>query len=67
LVIPKTKNTTKEVQTMTNKIKQHQIKVTLPAGLYDQYVQLVLETTFERNLSQFTRGLIRRAVKEGNK
>ena len=52
---------------MTNKIKQHQIKVTLPAGLYDQYVQLVLETTFERNLSQFTRGLIRRAVKEGNK
>tara|TARA_R100000231_G_scaffold30366_2_gene26800 strand:- start:254 stop:412 length:159 start_codon:yes stop_codon:yes gene_type:complete len=52
---------------MTNKIKQEQIKVTLPAGLYDQYRQLVLETTSEINLSQFTRGLIRKAVKESNK
>ena len=49
---------------MTKKIKQHQIKVTLPAGLYDQYRQLVLETTSEINLSQFTRSLIRKAVNQ---
>ena len=49
---------------MTKKIKQHQIKVTLPLGLYNQYKQLVLETTSEINLSQFTRSLIRKAVNQ---
>ena len=46
------------------KIKQHQIKVTLPSNLYNEYKQLVLETTSEINLSQFTRFLIRKAVNQ---
>ena len=46
------------------KIKQHQIKVTLPSNLYNEYKKLVLETTSEINLSQFTRFLIRKAVNQ---
>jgi len=46
------------------KIKQHQIKVTLPSNLYNEYRELVLETTSEINLSSFTRFLIRKAVNQ---
>ncbi len=49
---------------MTKRVKQHQIKVTLPSNLYNEYKQLVLETTSEINLSQFTRFLIRKAVNQ---
>ena len=48
------------------KIKQHQIKVTLPSDLYNKYVQICIETTGEKRLSPFTRFLIRKEVNKEN-
>jgi len=48
------------------KIKQHQIKVTLPSDLYNKYVQICIATTGEKNLSSFTRFLIRKEVNKEN-
>ena len=60
MVIPKTENTTEEIQTMTSKrIKQEQIKVTLPAELHAQLVARNLQEEGEVNLSSYIRKLIR--------
>ena len=62
MVIPKTENTTEEIQTM--KIKQEQIKVTLPSDLHSQLVTKSIEVLGEVNLSQYLRMLIRRDLKQ---
>jgi len=48
------------------KIKQHQIKVTLPSDLYNDYSRVCIEVTGEKNLSAFTRQLIRSRVNQDN-
>ena len=64
MVIPKTENTTEEIQTMTKRIKQEQIKVTLPTELHAQLVTKSIDVLGEVNLSQYLRMLIRRDLKQ---
>ena len=61
MVIPKTENTTEEIQTM--KTKQHQVKITLPSDLYSQLVAKNLQEEGEVNLSSYIRKLIRSHLK----
>ena len=50
---------------MTSKrIKQEQIKVTLPSDLHSQLVTKSIEVLGEVNLSQYLRMLIRRDLKQ---
>ena len=50
---------------MTSKrIKQEQIKVTLPSDLHSQLVTKSIEVLGEVNLSQYMRMLIRRDLKQ---
>ena len=50
---------------MTSKrIKQQQIKVTLPSDLYSHVVTKSIEFLGEENLSQYLRILIRRDLKQ---
>ena len=52
-------------QLMTSKrIKQEQIKVTLPSDLHSQLVTKSIEVLGEVNLSQYLRMLIRRDLKQ---
>ena len=52
---------------MTSKrIKQEQIKVTLPSDLHSQLVTKSIEVLGEVNLSQYLRMLIRRDLKQWN-
>ena len=52
---------------MTSKrIKQEQIKVTLPSDLHAQLVTKSIEILGEVNLSQYMRILIRRDLKQWN-
>ena len=52
---------------MTSKrIKQEQIKVTLPSDLHSQLVTKSIEVLGEVNLSQYLRMLIRRDLKQRN-
>mgnify|MGYP003139702436 CR=1 FL=1 len=46
------------------KIKQEQIKVTLPSDLHSQLVTKSIEVLGEVNLSQYMRMLIRRDLKQ---
>jgi len=48
---------------MTNKIKQHQIKVTLPSNLHSQLVAKCIQELGEINLSQYLRKLVRDDLK----
>ena len=53
---------------MTSKrIKQEQIKVTLPSDLHSQLVTKSIEVLGEVNLSQYLRMLIRRDLKQWTK
>ena len=47
---------------MTKKVKQEQVKVTLPPELYAKVVAKCIEELGEVNLSQFFRNLARRAT-----
>ena len=47
---------------MTNKIKQEQIKVTLPPELHAKLVSKCIDVLGEVNLSQYLRILIRKDV-----
>ena len=49
---------------MTKRIKQEQIKVTLPTELHAQLVTKSIDVLGEVNLSQYTRMLIRRDLKQ---
>jgi len=49
---------------MTNKIKQHQIKVTLPRELHSRLVSKCINYLGEENLSQYLRILIRRDLEQ---
>jgi len=52
---------------MTSKrIKQEQIKVTLPSDLHSQLVTKSIEVLGEVNLSQYLRMLIRKDLKQWN-
>ena len=51
---------------MTKRIKQEQIKVTLPSDLHSQLVTKSIEVLGEVNLSQYLRMLIRRDLKQWN-
>tara|TARA_R100001015_G_C4510319_1_gene82205 strand:- start:72 stop:215 length:144 start_codon:yes stop_codon:yes gene_type:complete len=46
------------------KIKQEQIKCTLPVDLYNQLVAKCISELGEKNLSQYLRMLIRRDLKQ---
>ena len=47
---------------MTNRTKQHQVKVTLPSELHSKLVAKCIEELGEVNLSQFLRNLARKAT-----
>ena len=49
---------------MTNKIKQEQIKVTLPPELHAKLVSKCIDVLGEVNLSQYLRILIRKDVNQ---
>ena len=51
---------------MTNKIKQEQIKVTLPPELHAKLVSKCIDVLGEVNLSQYLRILIRKDVNKWN-
>ena len=46
------------------KIKQHQVKITLPSDLHARLVTKSIEVLGEVNLSQYMRMLIRRDLKQ---